>query len=54
MGDVQSAASRAGDASRLRLRLVLLLLLLIHGGYPSSSTTLSSSGGESRQGRLVV
>ena len=48
MGDVQSAASRAGDASRLRLRLVLLLLLLIHGGYPSSSTTLSSGGGEGR------
>jgi len=41
MGDMQSAASRAGDASRLRLRLVLLLL--IHGGYPSSSTALGSA-----------
>lgn len=32
MGNVQPAAGRTGDASRLRLLLMLLLLLLIHGG----------------------
>jgi hypothetical protein len=31
MGDVQPAAGRTGDASGLRL-LLLVLLLLIHGG----------------------
>jgi hypothetical protein len=43
MGNVQAAASRTGDASGLRLLLVLLLLL-IHGGDCSSQAAGRRAG----------
>jgi hypothetical protein len=51
MGNVQPAASRAGDASRLRLLLVLLLL--IHGGGCAMRSGEQNKSIESTDARRV-